>query len=242
MVINVEKNKKKYENVKNSVRKKYNIKSLFKEYIKFYKKNLKLKHIIVSIVMLIIYFVMLNYALNKVQNLNIEVKNLNVNNSFFNILLKEKIPLSTITIFAGITPFAFLSTLAMLYSYMLATNLCRIYLISKATSTLVIGSISSILQIVGLGISISTGIYYCIQSSKKFRYNQYISFGLKDIKAEYYNIRKNKDKLKKLKDKEYEKSKQREKLNVKIPYIQFLISFLISMIFLILGTLIDCIL
>lgn len=218
---------------------KINIKTVLKHYMKFYNENLRFKHIIITIIMLILFFIILNFTLNKYENIGQEIKNITTQKSILNMIVKEKAPLAAIIIFAGITPFAFLSVLGMIYSYILASNLCRIYLVSKSVIVLIIGSVSAIIQIIGMGISIATGIYYCIQSSKKFRYSQYVSFGLKDVKSTYYQMRNNEEKLKELQEKEYKKAKKREKLNVKIPYINLIISFVITMVFLIIGAFID---
>jgi len=51
--------------------------------------------------------------------------------SIYNMIIKEKSPLAAVIIFAGITPFAFLSVLGTIYSYILAFNLCKMYLIIK---------------------------------------------------------------------------------------------------------------
>lgn len=249
MVINVnkdEENNKKNEikddkNNKSSKNKeKISIRTILKQYVKFYNENLKFKHIIITIIMLLLFFIMLNFTLNKFGDSVVQgQKSVTAQKSIYNMIIKEKAPLAAVIIFAGITPFAFLSVLGTIYSYILAFNLCKMYLVIKSTTVLVFGSISAVIQILGLGLAIATGIYYCIQSSKKFRYAQYVSFGVKDLKRTFYQMRKDDKKLKQWQEKEYIKAQKREKLNVKIPYINFVISFVITMIFLIIGALIE---
>lgn len=216
---------------------KNNLVQLLKEYKKFYQKNLKFKHIVITIIMILFFFIMFNYALTRLEGLNETAKeSIVVSKSFFSALIKEKIPFSGLVIFAGITPFVFLSVLGILYAYTLALELATIYFVNQSIVGMVIGCLGAIIQILGMAISVATGIYYCLQSSKKFRYNQHQGFGLKDVKKYYYEMRKDEKKKENFEQKEYQKMLEKEKLNVKIPYIHFIISFCMSAILIILGT------
>lgn len=217
----------------------YDKKNLVKSYKKFYNENLKKKHIIIFVIMLIIFFIMLILFMNNLSSIENEILgNQAVEKTFLQQLVKEKFALLGIIVLAGITPFFFLSVLGIFGSCTLALEICYAYLSSKSILLVIIGSIGCIIQIIAISLCVATGIYYCIQSTKKFRYNQHINFGLKDVKKAIYEIKKEEEKLKKLQEIQEKKAEDREKLNVKIPYINLVISFVISTIIITIGAII----
>lgn len=213
--------------------------SAIESYKKFYNENLKKKHIIIFVIMILIFFSMLSSFMNTPDSVKNEVfSNQIVVKPFLEKLIKEKIPLLAVIIFAGITPFFFLSVMGLMVSYTLAFETGYTYFTNTSIISAIIGSLGSIIQILAVSLSVATGIYYCIQSTKKFRYNQHMNFGLKDVKKAIYEIKKDEEKLNKLKEVEKKKAEKREKLNIKIPYTNLIISFVISAIILILGAVI----
>ena len=222
--------------------KKVTFKSIINAYIKFYNKNLKKKHIIVSIIMLVLFFLAISLVLTNIDSLKEVLQNSQiVQNSFFTKLTHEKIPLLAVIIFAGITPFFYLPVLGIGESYLLAFEIGYKYGVNGSVFTIVFGSLGAVIQIIAVSLCIATGIYYCTQGTKKFRYNQHIGFGLKDVKKSIYEIKKDEEKLKQLQEEEMKKAEKREKLNVKIPYINLIISFVIGTIVLIIGSILSLI-
>lgn len=221
---------------------KLNLKNIIRSYKKYYNENLKKKHFVIFIIMIVIFFSVIGMLFSDLESIKNEiVTNQIVKESFFNNLINEKIPLLAVIIFAGITPFFFLPVLGIIGSYTLAFETISTYCIENSTLAIITGSIGSVIQLIAISLSISTGIYYCIQSTKKFRYSQQMNFGLKDVKKAIYEIRKNEEKLKQLEIKETKKAEEREKLNVKIPYINLIVSFVISALILIIGAVISSI-
>lgn len=237
-MINVEKKCNKI-NEKGNSNKNSNILKIAEDYKKFYKENLKFKQLVITIIMTILFLIMLKYSMTKFENVDKNVLNKIVySKSFINILTKDKIMISFIVILSGITPFVFFPIIGILYSCNLANQIGSIYVISKSLSVLIIGSIGAIIQIIGLSLSISTGILFCIKSTKRFIYNEKRGFGLKDVKKYIYKIRNNEKKMQEFEKKEQKRFKKNEKYNVKINYMNLVISFCISIVILTIGTLI----
>ena len=71
---------------------------------------------------------------------------------------------------------------------------------------------------IAYSLCISTGIHYCILSSKKFTYSQKKGFKFNDFKKAIYALKKNEKKVEELEQKNKIQLEKAEKLNVKIPY------------------------
>ncbi len=218
------------------------IKEVFKsnigEYKKFYKENLKVKHIVVAIIMIILFFILLKMQLDKIDSLsdsNFDKSSI-VKNSFFDSILKEEIPINFMIIFAGISPYLYVSLLGVFATNSLILNLVASYLLNKSFFTIILCCIGGIIKIIAYSLSISTGIYYCSLSTKRFRYSQVSFFGFSDFKKVLYQIRGNKKKAEEMDKLKDDKMKKRESLNVKVPYKLFAISYVISILISIVGT------
>lgn len=210
-----------------------------KEYWNFYKENIRKKHIVLYIVALIIFFVFVVIFLNSLDMSNQinNLENIKQKHNILNVLMVEKLPLVLVIIFAGITPFVYLSTLGIFTSYDLALKLVDEFLLGNSINIVVL-AIGMIVQLFGIGMAMATGYYYCSLSSKRFRYSQSKGYSLNDVKEKIYMATKNKEKLERLNKKMEEKSKKNEKLNVKIPYKMLLVSALFAFIIVLIGTII----
>lgn len=228
----------KQTNKKQSLKKRYEIKTIIKEYLEFYQEKLKKTHIICFIICLILFFILLGSKMTQVDQLFSDgVAEKIVDVSYFSSLIKNKIPIIFVIILAGITPFVHLSALGFIVPYHLVMNICASYAIHHSVVGVIFMCVGAIIQLFAFSLAIATGFYYCKLTSKKYRYQQHSSLGIRDVKAAVYKLRKQDEKLEKLTQKEYEKSVKREELNVKIPYRFFAVSFVICSIILVLGTL-----
>lgn len=220
------------------------------EYFLYYKTNIKRKHLIVYIVSLLILFLMLNLFLSRT-DVNTSMKVATEGGTqvvqtmswtqIGSALLKDKIPTVFLCVFAGITPFVYLSGIAFLYPYLLASNIATVYASSMQVGSIIVIVIGCIIQLIGISLAMATGFYYCSLSSKKFRYSQGKSFGSFNVKRQYYEMRREEEKLNALLEKEKAKQEKNEKLNVKVPYLNMAISFVISTIIVVIGTIIAAI-
>lgn len=203
--------------------------SVLKNYFAFYNKNLKKNHIIVYVISLIVFALfMINFIsnLSEVNQFLSELKNAQEKSNIFVNIIKEKIPVVLLLIFSGITPFVYIPLIGVVgFPYILATGIMNMSLLN-----MIIACIGGVVQIFGVSLAISAGIYYCTCSSKKFRYSQSSTFGLDDVKEQIYEARKQDDKLDKVKAKKQAKLEKREKLNVKIEYKALFITAIISTI------------
>jgi len=210
------------------------MKNILKNYIDFYKKNLKVKHIVCSIIAIIIFgiFLVSNiYEYSTIENLTYEKI------GYFDAI-KENTLLAFVIIFAGITPYFFLSVLGFVSMYSLANRIAIMYLFSKSIIFLIVLIMFSIICAIAYSLCIATGIYYCILSSKRFSYSQKKGFRFSDLKGYIYKLRRNEEKLKAYEENKKEEMKKVEKLNVKIPYINFIISLVFCLILISLVTII----
>lgn len=235
-------NKKHNNNVKNKLF------EILKEYYLFYKENIKRKHIIIYIIALLIFFIIISFNLNNFSSENsvnefanqitqIQEQN-KAQESLHLKIAKEKLPLPLFIVFAGITPIIPISFVALIYPVQLATNLFLAFTFINNNLKLIPVSIGCIIQMFALALAIATGFYYYILSTKKYRYSNKMGFGIADIKREYYNIRKDKEKLEKLERIQAKKREKTETLNVKVPYKNLAITVIISTLILVIGAVI----
>lgn len=237
------KSKKKTE-VKEEVKNKVDTKSQNKvvqflnEYWQFYKENLRKKHIILYIIGLVIFFAFIVNLLNSYDPANEVARDISSSETSVNmlkIIFKEKLPLTLVIVFAGFTPFVYVPTLGFITAYIFANKLVEAFAMGN---NVVIVALGIIIQLFGFGMAIAAGYYYCSLSSKRFRYNQSKGYSMDDVKKNFYSATKKNEKLGKLNKKMEEKAKQKEKLNVKVPYRMLLESALFAFIIVLIGTLI----
>lgn len=212
-------------------------KTLLKNYLNFYNKNLKRKHITVYIISLIVLTSFMSLFignLSQVNQLLDGINNVEKGSNVFINTIKEKIPLVFLITFSGITPYIYIPVIGILgYPYLVAMEVMNL-----SSFNLVIATLAGILQIFGASLAIAAGIYYCTCSTKKYKYSQAITFGLDDVKQQIYTIAKKEEKLSKLKEKRQIKSDKREKLNVKIEYKNLLITVIVATIIVVIAAIV----
>jgi len=245
---NVKRNIKEKSATKNNIKsnnKYISIKYILTEYFKFYKTKLMKKHIVVYILCLIIFFAMLSYFISKVDSapniaeLAENAKKISENApDIFSFILSKKVPLVALIIVAGMVPYIFIPVIGMAMSYNLALEIATNFNVLTGKSSVVFMSIGAIIQLIAISLSVSAGIHYCIISTKKWRYSKSQDYSMLDFKKTLYEATNNKKKLNEVKKKKEEKNKKNEKNNVKVPYLHLIISFLISAVIIIIGTLI----
>ena len=214
-----------------------NFRGVLKEYFSFYNKNLRRKHIVIYILSLIVFTMLMIVLIQNLDEINQITAGENIIKSHSNIfmtILTEKIPLTFLIVFSGLAPFAYIPLIGIFaYPYILV-----IQLINMSVINMVLACIGSVIQIFGISLAISAGIYYCKLSSKRYRYNESATFGLDDVKLQFYESTKRIEKLDKLKNKIEVKREKKEKLNVKIEYKNLMITAIISTIIVVVAALI----
>lgn len=215
------------------------------EYKNFYKENLKRKHIIIYIISLVLFFMSLMLLISNI-NINDTVKqvvesggkveSISKIDSLMSIF-KEDIPITFFMLFAGITPYFYLPIFGVIASYNLASQIANMYVMSQGTFTISITAFGMIIKLIGYSLAISMGIYYCKISTKKFKYSQRKGFSFMDLKKNYYEMKKMDEKLEEINKKMKEKQDKVDSNNVKAPYKELIITFCISSIIVIIGTL-----
>ncbi len=243
----VEKNPKKNirkTKFKSNKKKKSKIYCIMEDILKFYNSNLRKKHIIVYIISLIIFFVFLAMFISSIDvthSIEEIVESTENSQSIISIILKQTIPSTFLIIFAGITPFIYLSFIGFAYPYMLAKDIASTFLVNAHAYNVILMTFGDIIKIFGISLAMVMGFYYCSLSSKKFRYSQRSGFGMYDLKKHMYELRKDEEKLNKLNEEKLKKDEKNEKLNVKVPYFMIFKIFVIASIISIIGTLVAAI-
>ena len=105
-------------------KKRISLKSILKDFIKYYKENLKVKHIVCFIIMVIIFALSLNLFYTNLNNQEAkEIITESVKGVPFISSLGEKIFLAFLIIFAGFTPYLYISVIGLFCGYSLANNI-----------------------------------------------------------------------------------------------------------------------
>ena len=224
---------------------KFDIKYVIKDYFKFYKQKLMRKHIIVYVICLVIFFVMIASLISKINstpNISELAENAKVlsenSQGAFSLIFSKKLPLIFMIIFAGIAPYFFIPVIGIASAYGLAVDIVTNFNVLTGKSSVIPMCIGAIIELVSVSLAVATGIEYCLLSTKKWRYSRNQDYSMIDFKRTLYEATNNKKKLKEITKKKEEKNKKNEKNNVKIPYLHLLISFVISMIVIAIGTII----
>ena len=223
---------KKDESLKNGII------DIIKEYKKFYKENLKIKHIVMTIIMIIIFFILVKLQWNSISDMSTSSEDTSniTKNTIIQAIVKNEAPVNFLLILAGISPYLYVSVLGVFTTYTLLIEITSTYLLNKSIFTLIISSIGAIIKIIAYSLSIATGMYYCSLSTKRFKYSQISFFGYTDFKKAIYQIRGNEEKVHEM---DIQKEKNIEKklsYNVKVPYKLFVVSFIISLVLSAIGT------
>ncbi len=241
-------NNDKIKNVKKQTNSNNTFILLLKEYYKFYKENLKKKHIVIFVICLCIFFIVFSAYMSKISatpNITDLIKNseeANISsNNVFTTIFSQNIPAVFVTILAGIVPYVYIPVLGVAYAYTYAVNIVENFATFSHVGNVVCMTIGAIINLFSISFAIATGICYCKFSTKRQKYNKTDAYTLNSIKKKFYEDTKNKEKLKQLENKIKNKEVERQKYNVKVPYINILISFIISSIIIIIGTLISAI-
>lgn len=225
----------------------YTFKNIMYNFFDFFKQNLKRKTVIVYIITILILGALFTSFLSQNNNTSDIVKQAqslssgitSYKSQVFKEIIKSKIPILFLCIFSGIVPFFYIPALCTYFaSNYIASVIVQAIVSSVGKVNLVTLSISSVLQLLGFSLAIATGIYYCINETKRFRYNEKKHTTFNDIKYKFYeykNDSKNKAKAYDAKKKQNEKN---EKLNVKIDYFNILVSFAISILIVVVSSLI----
>lgn len=211
------------------------MKNILKNYIKFYKENLRKKHVVCTVISILIFIIFLVSNIMDLSKINETIEYTKV--PYFTNL-KENLLLSFIIIFAGITPYCFLSVLGFSGIYNIALKVAYMYVSSGNILLLIVNCLVSIIIAISYSLCIASGIHYCVLSSKKFTYSQKKGFNFKDFKASLYRLRKDEEKLRLYEEEKVKQAQKIEKLNVKVPYLNLAISFIISTVMLVITSII----
>lgn len=233
-------------NVSDNKSSKFDIKNIMKGYFKFYKEKLMRKHIIIYIICLVVFFVMIATLISKINStpniveLAQKAKEVSdASNGVFSLIITKKIPLIFMIMLAGIAPYFFIPVIGIASAYSLACDIVTNFNVLTGKASVIPMCIGAIIQLIAVGLSVATGIQYCLLSTRRWRYSRNQDYSMLDFKRTFYEATDNKKKLKEVARKKEEKAAKNEKNNVTVPYGYFVISFLISVVIIAIGTIIS---
>ena len=217
-------------------KKRFNLKIILKDFIKYYKENLKVKHIVCFIIMVIIFALSLNLFYTNLNNQEAkEIITESVKGAPFISSLGEKVFLAFIIVFAGFTPYLYISVIGVFCGYSLANNIIISYILNGSTVSFVFMIIGGVIQLIGFSLCVATGINYCSISTKRRKFSSNTTYGLNDIKSTFYKFKNDKEGMKRVEESNRKKFEEKKKYNVKVPYLTYIVSFIISIIFVLVG-------
>lgn len=205
-----------------------------KQLLNFYNGNIRKKHIILSIILLVLFIAYFGIKFIQLKNgtyqniMEVPVR------GFFNMLGYEAI-LCLVIIGAGITP-GFLSLLGLFQFVLVVEQLSQRYFIGKGL--VFTDFLGGLIQMVGISLCVAVGLYLGRLSSKRNKYDSSSDYGFNDLKIAFYEAKKDEKKINEIKEKKNEKIKKNEVNNVKIPYFYILLLGFIAYVVEIFGTLI----
>ena len=100
------------------------------------------------------------------------------------------------------------------------------------------GILGGIIKVIGVGLVVAVGLYYCKLSSKKNKYYHQSGFTFNDVKLSFYDLRKNEKKVEELTKKKEERARKIQESNIKMPYGYFAVLGLIGFVIQAIGSLI----
>lgn len=215
-----------------------NSKDVLGNLVSFYREHIMIVHAIIFVISLILFSISFFTTFPKIKAETVAIDS-SATAKGIGELLKEDLFLSFITIFAGITPFCYLSVIGLAQSVLIVDHYAMRYAVGS--SFLFTSFVGGIIQIVGIALCVAVGIYYCKLTTKKNKYYHQSGFGMDDIKERLYDIRKDTKKLEELKVKREEKARKIQEANVKIPYGSMILLGVIGFLFQFVGTLIAAI-
>ena len=204
----------------------------------FYKDHIALIHLIVFIIGAALFVVTFFSTFIKIKNGQTVIDGTTTTKSVLD-MLKEDALISFVIIFAGITPYCFLSVIGLIQILLNVQQYALRYALGNGF--MLTSFLGILLQVIGITLCVAVGLYYCRLSTKKRKYYNQSGFGMDDIKASIYDLRKDENKLKELQQKRGEKARKIQEANVKIPYFNFLLLGIIGFVVEVIGTLIAAI-
>ena len=204
----------------------------------FYNRKIKKLHIIILVIMIILYAIFFFTTFSSVRSGAYTVSEGTEVISFVENI-KQTLLLDLVIIIAGITPYFYLSIIGVAQTFALVNSLAISY--ALRTCFMPTAFIGGLIQIIAVSLCIAVGLYYCRLSTKKTKYYHHSDFGIDDLKMQVYEIRQNKEKIEEINKKKEEKAKKIQDSNVKIPYLNFALIFVVCFVVQVVGILISMI-
>lgn len=225
-----ENNPKKKEKVK-----KFNInissQNIADQILELYKTKLKKIHLItfaiIAVIYIIAFVVTFNAGSEDTVSTGISTMQEQLQNTFF---------FTIVIMLTGLVPYFYLSFTGAIQIMSLMSEFWSRYVLGRSyIVSLVLGGL---VNCFGVSLLMAIGFYLCYLTTKRRKYYNASQFGIDDIKLQFYEIRKQNEKVEKINNKKMEKAKKVEACNVKIPYIKLCVIGAIGYLVQIIGLLI----
>ena len=240
--------------MKENIKKKNFFDGIIPEMKKFYKQELKTKHMWNFVIALFIYFTLLIcfktgvIDLQELANTDIytevdtyteqpqvveQSNNIQQEKSRFDAI-KSQLGLVVVGMISGLTPYINIPVLITgIYPLIVAANISTNSVIIILLMSLVI-----LVEIYFITLLVAVGMYWCKMATKHFRYSQSSSFTFDDVRLQYNEAMKKEEKVEEIRKKMMERNEKIQALNVKINYKAIFIFGIIAALILSICTLI----
>ena len=215
-----------------------NSKDVWGNLVSFYREHIMIIHAIIFVISLVLFSISFFTTFPKIKSGAVSIDQTYTAKGLGK-MIREDALLSFVIVFAGITPFCYLSVIGIAQSMLMVDQYAMRYAVGS--SFLFTSFIGGLIQLVGVALCVAVGMYYCKLSTKKNKYYHQSSFGMDDIKERFYDLRKDEKKMEELKKKREEKARIIQEANIKIPYFSIILLGFIGFLFQFVGTLIAAI-
>lgn len=186
---------------------------------KFIKENISKKNKVLFIIGLIIFIVaIIIISSSDIKLFKISEKEQIV--SYKEVINQKAIILSLILL-AGLVPYFYIPIIIYIpYILMLIGDIIYYAEVNGKFKSITLNFIPSIIDIFVTSVIVALGTHLCSTTTKKYKYAQRSSFSMLDIKQQFYEIRKNEEKVKQISEQKAIKEEKMKKNDVKINYIE----------------------
>ncbi|MDD2628422.1 MAG: hypothetical protein PHR25_03215 [Clostridia bacterium] len=202
---------------------------------KFIKENISKKTKVLFIIGLIIFIIaMIVISSSDIKLFKISEKEQIV--SYKEVINQKAIILSLILL-AGLVPYFYIPIIIYIpYILMLIGDIIYYVEINGKFKAIAFNFFFYIIDIFVTSVIVALGTHLCSTTTKKYKYAQRSSFSMLDIKQQFYEIKKNEQKVNEILEKKAKKEAKMKENDIKINYIEIVKIAVVAVIMNILMT------
>ncbi len=186
---------------------------------KFIKENISKKTKVIFLIGLIVFIIATIILLSS------DVKSIDISETqqmgSYKEVIKQRSLILALLLLAGLVPYFYIPIITYIpYVLIIVGDMIYYAEVNGKFKSIALNFIPSIIDIFVTSVIVALGTYLCNATSKKYKYAQRTSFSMLDIKQQFYEIRKNEEKVKQILEKKAIKEEKMKKNDVKINYME----------------------